>query len=97
MTDETTYEPIPVKGYTEQSKTAIALANEGKELEERCRRWLEKVQRHVNENRIPLELGKEDLRYIFLTWSRQDLMNSFMWGIRAIFNPERIKLPEDNM
>lgn len=40
MTENT---PLPVKGYVGQSDQNVALANEGKDLEERYLRWLDKL------------------------------------------------------
>lgn len=83
MTD---HQPLPVKGYTSQSEANTALANEGKELEERVLRWIEKVLANVPDE-------PERKRYAAL--GKTNVQDGFMWTIRAIFNPQRIALPED--
>lgn len=75
--------PLPVKGYTAQSDANIALANEGKELEERYLRWLD---------RMGMQPGN-DARFIAL--ARTHIQTGAMFAIRSIFQPQRIKLPED--
>ncbi len=92
MTD---HAPLPVKGYTSQSEANTALANEGKELEERVLRYVEKVAEQAKlvwagtDGHLPDERG----RYAAL--GKTNIQQGFMWTIRAIFNPQRIKLPED--
>lgn len=83
MTD---HQPLPVKGYTPQSDAKTRLADEGKELEERVLRYIEKVQATVPQG--------ETARYLAL--GKTNAQNAFMWTIRAIFNPQRIALPEDH-
>lgn len=96
--------PLPVKGYTGQTQDAIALANEGKELEERYLRWLDKLGLINNSHNAQLhprmmkgEAGYEhppiDPR--FLALARTHIQDGAMWAIRAIFQPTRIALPED--
>ena len=89
MTD---HAPMPVAGYTSQSDAKIALANEGKELEERYLRWLDKL------GGSPLRAGQTPLcdpRCIAL--ARTGMQEAAMWAIRSIFQPQRIKLPEDGV
>lgn len=85
MTD---HQPMPVKGYTPQSDDKVQLANEGKELEERYLRWLDKLGGHSDG---PTPVG--DARMIAL--ARTNIQQGAMWAIRSIFQPQRIKLPED--
>lgn len=80
MTENT---PLPVKGYTGQSDENVALANEGKELEERYLRWLDKLASQPS----------RDQRFVAL--ARTHMQTGAMFAIRAIFQPTRIKLPED--
>lgn len=78
------HKPLPVAGYVPQSDAKIALANEGKELEERYLRWLDKLVQN------PI------LDYAMIERARTDIKQGAMWAIRSIFQPTRIKLPEDN-
>lgn len=74
---------LPVKGYVSQSDENVALANEGKELEERYLRWLDRLEK----------LPDADKRFIAL--SRTHVQTGAMFAIRSIFKPTRVKLPED--
>lgn len=78
-----------MKGYTEQTSEAVALANEGKELEERYLRWLDKM-RHTG---ISRDVPKYDQWCV--AEARTCIETGAMWAIRAIFQPQRIALPED--
>lgn len=82
MTKE--HEGLPVKGYRPQSEAHVALANEGKELEERTLRWIEKVQRTEGTDPRLAALGFTNVQA------------GFMWAVRSIFQPGRIALPEDD-
>lgn len=86
MTD---HQPMPVAGYTTQSQSNVDLANEGKELEERYLRWLDKIGGHASPAGTPVC----DKRCIAL--ARTHIQEGAMWAIRSIFQPQRIKLPED--
>jgi len=81
--------PLPVKGYTPQSNENVALANEGKELEERYLRWLDKI-----EGMAKTTTHGFDLRFVAL--ARTHVQAGAMFAIRSIFMPQRIKLPEDS-
>ena len=78
MTD---HQPIPVAGYTAQTQSSVDLANEGKELEERYLRWLDKLEAHPDTDKRCVALGKTNVQ------------TGAMWAIRSIFKPQRIKLP----
>ena len=80
----TKHEGLPVKGYQTQPQENIDLANEGKELEERVRRWLDKLSENPGTDKRMVALG--------VTKTQE----AFMWAVRSIFQPGRIKLPEDN-
>lgn len=82
MTDHT---PLPVAGYTAQSADAIALVNELKQAEERYLRLLVKL-------RVAADTDK---RLVALAWTAMQEAN--MWAVRAIFQSQRIKLPEDQV
>ncbi len=80
MTDN---KPLPVAGYKPQSDENVALANEGKILEERYLRWLDKLA----------AADDTDKRYVAL--ARTNVEQGAMWAIRSIFKPYRAVLPED--
>lgn len=95
------HQALPVAGYKPtQSGSDIDLVNEGKELEERVLRYIEKVGQTIS-GRKPgetgvLPLGSVDpLGVKFLACGRHDIQIGFMQIVRAIFNPGRAKLPED--
>ena len=79
MTD---HKPMPVAGYTEQSQSAVALANEGKRLEELYLRWLDKVE------------AQADTDGRCCAVARTNIQQGAMWAIRAIFRPQRIELDD---
>lgn len=86
---------LPVKGYKPtQSQENIDLVNEGKELEERVLRYIDRVQAHIgggpNDPRIK---PNGDPR--FLAMGKTDIQKGFMCVFRSIFNNDRVELPED--
>jgi len=76
--------PLPVSGYKPQSQETIDLVNEGKILEERVLRYLEKVA------------AFPDIEPRFLAIGKTNIQQGFMWAFRSIFKPNRSKLPEDS-
>ena len=80
MTD---HQPMPVAGYTAQSQSNVDLANEGKALEERYLRWLDKLAAHPDTDKRNVAMAKSNME------------DAAMRAIRSIFKPQRIKLPED--
>lgn len=94
MTD---HKPMPVAGYTAQSTDNVALANELKEAEERYLRILDKIvgiRRPDDADKHPDDRRSQfDGRCISLAKTKMQEAN--MWAVRAIFQPQRIKLPED--
>lgn len=90
-----THAPMPVAGYTSQSQSSVDLANEGKELEERYLRWIDKLNA-INMERDAAGIGRDgqfDPRC--MAEARTCIQTGAMWAVRAIFKPQRIKLPED--
>lgn len=81
MTDQ--HQPLPVAGYKPQSTEDIALANELKHAEERYLRILDRLKLHPH----------FDQRFVAL--ARTAMQEANMWAVRAIFQPERVQLPED--
>lgn len=74
---------LPVSGYRPQHDEAVQLVNLNKEIEERCLRAIDAVSLMVTIDKRMLAIG------------RTNLEQAFMWINRAIFQPSRIKLPED--
>lgn len=92
--DSPVHQPLPVHGYTEQKQETVILVNEGKQLEERVLRYLDKLQAMAGT--IPEGTGVirgEVLRALAL--GRSHMQTGFMWTFRGVFNPQRIPLPED--
>ena len=92
MTDNS---PLPVKGYTPQSDDNVSLANKLKEAEERYLRVLDGLN-EINIQRDASGIGKSgqfDPR--FLALARTHMQTANMFAVRSIFQPTRVKLPED--
>jgi hypothetical protein len=87
MTD---HKPMPVAGYVPQSQENIDLANELKYVEERYLRLLDKMLHPPMLRSLP----QYDQR--FLALARTSMQEANMWAVRAIFQPTRIKFPEDS-
>lgn len=90
MTD---HKGLPVAGYQPQTQSAVDLANEGKELEERYLRWLDKMQAEYNEWDRNGTSTEPPFDPRCLIEARNHIQAGAMWAIRAIFKPQRIKLP----
>lgn len=80
MTD---HKGLPVSGYVPQKEKNIARVNLNKILEEQCIRAAEEIQK----------TGGYDARMAALAIT--NIQQGFMWLNRAVFQPERIKLPEN--
>ena len=79
----TMHQGLPVAGYRPQNDERVALVNANKETEERILRLIERLQKD------PVY----DPRWLSI--ARTDLEKAFMALNRAIFQPGRISLPED--
>lgn len=75
--------PLPVKGYVGQSDEKISLVNTNKELEERVLRQLDDLK------------TREDVDQRWLAIGRTHLEQAFMAINRSVFQPMRVRLPED--
>jgi hypothetical protein len=87
---------LPVAGYTPKSDDEIALVNEGKQLEERVLRYIEKVEYRLRGHMDGP--GQESIRTgdaRFLAIGKTDIQKGFMMVYRSVFNPGRARLPED--
>lgn len=80
MTD---HKPLPVSGYVGQNDDKIALVNKNKELEERCLRVFDDLAKLPNTDKRWLAIG------------RTEIEKGWMAVNRSIFQPVRIRLPED--
>lgn len=74
---------LPVAGYVPQTDEKVALVNRNKELEERCLRACEAIRDTPGMDRRMAALAITNFQ------------QGFMWLNRAVFQPSRIKLPED--
>lgn len=77
---------LPVSGYQPQSDAKVAFVNENKAVEERVLRQFDKVA-------ISLKPGEVDQRWYAI--GRTAIEQGFMALNRAVFQPQRISLPED--
>lgn len=100
MTDD--LKPLPVKGYTDQSADKVALVNRFKEMEERLLREIDALVPSRDEKPFGAALSKvegEPIPYKYdLRWlaiARTHIQEGFTALNRSIFQPQRIKLPED--
>ena len=82
MTEHTT---LPVQGYTTQSDAKVALVNEFKQDEERL---LRKIETAANDVGL-----RFDGRWGSI--AKTHFQEGFMALNRAVFQPQRIALPED--
>lgn len=74
---------LPVAGYRPQSEEALALVNRNKEIEERVLRVLDDLYRARG-----VDPGR-------LFEGRRMIETGFMLVNRAVFQPGRVRLPED--
>lgn len=77
------HEGLPVAGYQPQTDNRVELVNTNKGTEERLVRLIESLQMG----------GTGDPRCLAL--AKTHLETGFMWLNRAIFQPGRVRLPED--
>lgn len=75
---------LPVAGYQPQSDAKVSAVNANKDLEERALRQIE-----------ALLASDIDVDPRMAALARTKLQEGFMWLNRAIFQPGRVKLPED--
>ncbi len=76
------HQGLPVAGYVPQSAEKVRLVNDNKEIEERVLRQLDS-----------LLIQKYDPRWLAI--GRTHIEQAFMAINRAIFQPARVGLPED--
>jgi len=80
----TEHNGLPVAGYRKQSEKNVELVNKAKEIEERA-------LRHLDE----LRSGGSDFDQRMVSLAVTGIQEAFMWANRAVFQPDRVKLPED--
>ena len=79
----TTHTGLPVAGYQPQADDKVQIVNRAKEIEERVLRHLDALAADpANDQRM-------------VAIARTGIQEAFMWANRAVFQPSRIKLPED--
>lgn len=88
------HKPLPVHGYITQSKAAIDLVNEGKLLEEHLLRYFDKLDDYDALSSSPVPELITDKEMVAL--ARTHLQIACMWAVRSVFQPQRVKLPEDD-
>lgn len=84
---------LPVAGYQPQSDDKVAIVNVNKELEERVLRQIETLQRANAKTAGDGVRPPYDPRMLAL--AATGIQDAFMWLNRAVFQPGRVKLPED--
>lgn len=72
-----------IKGFTDQGERNKALVNRNKEIEERVMRIIDDLTEQPGVDVFMLNTGAKHL------------ITAFMWLNRAVFQPTRVKLPED--
>lgn len=76
---------LPVSGYRSQSDKAVAIVNENKAIEERILRKLDNLAQDPAVDRR------------WLAIARTNIEQGFMAMNRAVFQPARVVLPEDQV
>lgn len=80
----TTHNPLPVAGYTAQTDDKVQVVNRNKEFEERLLRLCDEFRQRQD---------LYDGRWVSIAVTH--FQEGFMALNRAVFQPSRIKLPED--
>lgn len=84
------HKPLPVAGYKAQPQARVDIVNELKEMEERVLRLLTKIER------ADFGDGLVGIDGRWLAIGRTNIQQGFMAAARAVFQPGRVSLPEDN-
>jgi hypothetical protein len=74
---------LPVAGYVPQTDEKVQTVNRAKEIEERALRHLDDLKKRPD----------VDQRMVAIAFT--GIQEAFMWANRAVFQPSRVKLPED--
>jgi hypothetical protein len=81
--DEAKHNPLPVSGYKAQSTLSVSTVNANKEMEEETLRRLDALKTDPEVDQRWLAIG------------RTQMEQAWMAVNRAIFKPNRVKLPND--
>lgn len=81
----TEHSGLPVSGYKPQSDDKVSLVNVNKALEERVLRQLDFMK------------GSAELDQRMVSIAYTGIQEAFMWANRAVFQPGRVLLPEDEV
>ncbi len=81
--EEQKHDPLPVAGYTSQSTSKVELVNANKILEERVLRRFDELVKLDNIDKRWLAIGRTHFEQAFMAMNR------------AVFQPQRVGLPED--
>jgi hypothetical protein len=93
-TEEGEHAGLPVAGYRPQNDEKVRVVNENKILEERVLRQIDQLK-HENEiAKSNEQVLPYDPRMLALAFT--GIQDAFMWLNRAVFQPDRIVLPEDS-
>lgn len=84
------HKPLPVAGYKSQNDTAVAMVNDHKREEEMILRRLDTMQGNGQYQYVDVTF---DQRWIAIARTHFEL--AYMALNRAVFQPERVKLSED--
>jgi hypothetical protein len=85
---------LPVAGYKPQTPATVAFVNALKEQEERTLRLLDQLDTVGADVVVQVEaMPAPDLRWVAI--ARTSIQQGFMAAARAVFQPGRVKLPED--
>lgn len=77
---------LPVEGYRPQNQEDIDLVNEGKQIEERVLRYIDRIEQRG-----------ASIDHRFLSIGKTDIQKGFMSVFRSVFQPSRVAmLPEDS-
>ncbi len=78
------HQPLPVHGYNPQSDTSVGIVNDNKTIEEQTLRVLDDLATRAD----------VDKRWLAIV--RTHMEQAWMAINRAVFRPDRVKLPEDS-
>jgi hypothetical protein len=88
---EKKHKALPVAGYSAQSDDKVDMVNHNKAMEERILRRLD----YLNNCVVTATAPEFDRRWLAI--ARTHIEQGFMAMNRAVFQPARVKLPEDDI
>ena len=90
------HKPLPVEGYTTQSDAKVSLVNQFKQDEERLLRKIDVCSHLLDAHPYEPEKNRPLLDARWAAIARTHFQEGFMCLTRAVFQPTRIKLPDDD-